>query len=535
MKNAIKILAIIMVLVLSVFAFVACDFDMEFPFDGSGQGDNSGNGTGNNTGTGNGSNTGTGSNTGNSNNTGTGTGKTGTYTLDVYGINDLHGKFEDSEGQPGIDEMTTFLKNAEEEQNTIFLSAGDMWQGSCESGLTKGNMITDWMNYLGFSAMTLGNHEFDWGGAPIQSNIEIAEFPILAINVYDIYTGKRLEGVEASTVVDKGDAKIGIIGAVGDCYGSISADKVKGIEFKTDSTLTALVKAEATRLREEEGVDFIIYALHDGIGKSWSTIKEFTGNLYNEDGDYYDVSLSDGYIDLVFEGHSHQNYIVKDQYGVYHLQNGGDNKKGITHANVVINFDTGENTVTPEFVGHSRYENESDDPIVDTLMAKYDNLVGTMNDPLGTNKKTRNSSDLADRVAYLYYTKGVEKWGANYNIILGGGDINVRSPYNLYTGDITYAMLYMLFPFDNEIVLCSLTGSKLNSRFITNTEYVTYGYNSQTINANGTYYIVTDTWNSSYAYNGLKIVDYYAQNYYARDLLADFAISGGTGGVGGFS
>ena len=529
MKKTIKILAIAMVLVLSVLAFVACDFEIDFPFDGSNN--NTGNGNGNNNG-GNGGSTGNnGGGTGNNGGSdGDGTiNRTGTYTLDVYSINDLHGKFTDSaepNGQPGVDEMTTYLKQKAEAQNTVFLSTGDMWQGSCESGLTKGNIITDWMNDLGFASMTLGNHEFDWGIDPILDNIEIAEFPVLAINVYDYDTNQRLEGCEASAVVDKGDLKVGIIGAIGDCYSSISADRVEGeVYFKTDDDLTALVKAEATRLREEEKVDFVIYSLHDGCTSSSSKIREFKGNLYNEEGDYYDLSLSDGYIDLVFEAHTHQSYIVKDEHGVYHLQGGGDNKKGITHAEAVINFDTGEVTVTPEIVYHNTYTAQAGDPIVDELMEKYDSLVGTMNDSLGTNSMDRMSADLSNIVAKLYYEKGVEKWGSQYDIILGGGSINVRSPYNLYYGDITYSMLYMLFPFDNEIVLCSISGTNLKNRFITNGSYVTYGYNNQNIvtNSNIRYYIVTDTWNSSYKSNGLTIVDRYAEGVYARDLLAEYA------------
>ena len=49
MKKTIKILAIAMVLVLSVLAFVACDFEVDFPFDGSNN-NNTGNGNGNNNG-----------------------------------------------------------------------------------------------------------------------------------------------------------------------------------------------------------------------------------------------------------------------------------------------------------------------------------------------------------------------------------------------------------------------------------------------------------------------------------------------------
>ncbi len=500
MKRTIKALAIILIIVLSIASFVACDIE----FGGSGNG-----GTGG----------------------GNGGSQDGYYTLDVYGINDLHGKFEDTDNQPGVDEMTTYLKKMATEQNTIFLSSGDMWQGSCESGLTKGNIITDWMNDLGFASMTLGNHEFDWGTDPIKANIQLAEFPVLAINVYDKATGQRLEGCQPSTVIDKGEVQIGIIGAVGDCYSSISKDKVEDVEFKTDEALTNLVKEEATRLRQEEGADFIIYSLHDGYEDSHGSEKYHAGELKNDEGVYYDLSLSNGYVDLVFEAHTHQSYILQDSYGVYHLQGGGDNKKGITHAQVVFNLDDKTARVREKnFVKHTIYSNMPDDAIVDTLMSKYDSLVGDMNNSLGKNARTRDSSYLSAVAAQLYYNKGVEKWGSDsrYNgkIVLGGGSINVRSPYNLNSGDITYAMLYMLFPFDNEIVLCSITGSKLKQRFIGNGEYVIYGYDGRTISDNVTYYIVTDTWNSSYSSNGLKVIDFYGEGIYARDLLAEYANAG---------
>jgi hypothetical protein len=69
--------------------------------------------------------------------------------LDLFAINDLHGKFCDSDAQAGVDELTTYLKNAyENEDHVLLLSAGDMWQGSSESNLTKGYIITEWMNHL---------------------------------------------------------------------------------------------------------------------------------------------------------------------------------------------------------------------------------------------------------------------------------------------------------------------------------------------------------------------------------------------------
>ena len=368
--------------------------------------------------------------------------------FDLYAINDLHGKLDDGQNHPGVDELTTYLRTMQANDTiSILLSVGDMWQGSAESNLTEGLIITDWMNDIGFDAMILGNHEYDWGEASVAVNAVAAEFPMLAINIYDRATDKPVGYCQASQVVDCGDIQIGIIGAIGDCYSSISPDKVQDIYFKTGDELTALVKAESQRLREA-GVDFVVYAIHDGYGNSGgSTITE--SSLAS----YYDLSLSDGYVDLVFEGHTHQKYVLQDAYGVYHLQGGGDNK-GITHVEVAYNTLTGDFFFTDQTtISTSVYEKLPGDPIVDKLLEKYADKISKANIVVGYNAKERKSNYMRQLVADLYMQAGLEKWGAEYDIVLGGGFISVRSPYNLAKGDVTYGMLQSLFPFDNELVL----------------------------------------------------------------------------------
>ena len=200
--------------------------------------------------------------------------------LDFYSVNDLHGKMVDGDNHVGIDELTTFLKKKQKTENTIFLSAGDMWQGSPESNLTQGLILTDWMNELDFAAMALGNHEYDWGEDAILENVAMAEFPILAINIFDRQTNTRVDYCEASTMVDIAGVQIGIIGAMGDCYSSIAPDKVADVYFQTDSQLTALVKAESQALRSQ-GADLIVYVIHDG------------GSVSSITGSHYDAELSD--------------------------------------------------------------------------------------------------------------------------------------------------------------------------------------------------------------------------------------------------
>ncbi len=446
-------------------------------------------------------------------------------TVNIFAINDLHGKFSDSSSQPGVDELSSYL--LDQGENTLLLSSGDTWQGSAESNLTQGALLTRWMNEMGFVAMTLGNHEFDWGQSYVKSNQSIAQFPFLAINIYDRSTNALASYCQSSVMVERGGVQIGIIGAIGDCYSSISGDKSGDFYFKTGDQLTALVKEESLRLREE-GADFIVYSIHDGYGDSART------TLSDWDlKSYYDVSLSDGYVDIVFEAHTHQSYAAKDSYGVWHLQGGGENR-GISHAQV--SYHLLDETVTAlecQVVDSSVYDDWKSHPMAKALLEEFRDLIAVGNQVVGRNDKYRSGDSLRQLVAQLYYQAGVERWGEEYDIVLGGGFISVRNPYNLSSGDVKYSVLQSLFPFDNQLVLCSVKGEQLLNNFFStkNDNYFIYyeEYGNEvlyTIDRSATYYIVTDTYSSSWEPNKLTVIERYDDNVYARDLMAEYIAAG---------
>ena len=449
--------------------------------------------------------------------------------IDFYNVNDLHGKIADGTNHPGVDELTTYLKKMRQsDDHVILLSSGDMWQGTPESNLTQGNLITDWMNEMDFAAMALGNHEFDWGEDPIAGNAAMAEFPMLAINVFDRDTGERVSYCDSSVMVEAGGIQIGIIGAIGDCYSSIAPDHTKGIFFKTGDQLTALVKAESEKLRAQ-GADLIVYMLHDGLGRSTSgTVSA------NQMASYYDIDLSDGYVDLVFEGHTHQSYYAKDIYGVYHLQGGGDNK-GITHAEISVNTANGNvATRQADVISTGVYAGLSDDPLIPQLLEKYAEQIAPSNKVLGTVSRSLNRDEARQLIAQLYYEAGLAKWGDEYDIVLGGGFLSIRSPGYLPAGQVTYGTLQSIFPFDNELVLCSIKGSDLKSKFFESSNdsyFISYGaYGEEVrknIDPNATYYIIVDSYTSTYAPNRLTEIQRYGAPVYARDLLAQYIQAGG--------
>ena len=167
-------------------------------------------------------------------------------------------------------------------------------------------------------------------------------------------------------------------------------------------------------------------------------------------------------------------------------------------------------------------------------MKKYESEVSKANKVLGNNSAQRNGDWLRSLVARLYFEKGFELWGKDYPIVLGGGYISVRAPYILSSGEVKYSDLQSLFPFDNRLDLCSVKGSDLKSKFLetSNSNYFIYcgdygksvRYN---IDENATYYIVVDSYTSSYAPNRLTVIASLGEDLFARDLLAEHIRKGG--------
>lgn len=101
-------------------------------------------------------------------------------------------------------------KFKKESPNTLVLNAGDDFQGTPISSYTLGRSQIELMNITNPDAMTLGNHEFDYGSEQLRTNIKLAHFPILSANIFDVRNNKTF--VEPARIIQAGKIKIGLIG-----------------------------------------------------------------------------------------------------------------------------------------------------------------------------------------------------------------------------------------------------------------------------------------------------------------------------------
>ena len=122
-------------------------------------------------------------------------------TTTILHTNDMHGRFleDSSNGVIGMPKLAGIAAESRKKGTTLLLDSGDAIQGLPITNNSKGEDAVALMNATGYDAMTVGNHEFDFGLDQLKTLVKKLDFPIISSNIY--VNGVRL--FQASTVIDK--------------------------------------------------------------------------------------------------------------------------------------------------------------------------------------------------------------------------------------------------------------------------------------------------------------------------------------------
>ena len=125
--------------------------------------------------------------------------------LSVLFFNDIHGhlspfKVRTDTGKKevgGVARLATLIEEIREENRikdirTIVLIAGDILQGTPMSTTFRGQPDVECFNAMGVDALTVGNHEFDFGLQNFMNLKQKARFPFLSSNIIKKDTKKLL-------------------------------------------------------------------------------------------------------------------------------------------------------------------------------------------------------------------------------------------------------------------------------------------------------------------------------------------------------
>ena len=337
----------------------------------------------------------------------------------------------------------------------LILDAGDFSQGDTAVSVSEGATAVELMNMVGYDAVALGNHEFDYGFEALKKNMENAQFPVLAANVK--YNGE-LAFDDAAVFTTPGGTKIGVFGLdTPETATKAHPGKIQGVTFAGGEELYQIAQDMANMLREDEGCNYVICLGHLGIDDETAATGNRSIDLLNK------VTG----IDVFIDGHSHstEEEIVEKtntdrKVGDTILTSTGTKLENIGVVTIK------DSTITTTCLS-TEDMGAADDAIAaraaaiiaeieadyGTVFAKTEVTLNGEKDPGNRTQETNLGDLITDALVW-----GAEQQGETVDAaITNGGGIRAT----IEAGDITKKDVNTVLPFGNTLSIIKITGTEL--------------------------------------------------------------------------
>lgn len=380
-----------------------------------------------------------------------------TTTHKILHTNDIHGRLAEEKGR--VIGMAKLKTVKEQEKPDLMLDAGDAFQGLPLSNQSKGEEMAKAMNAVGYDAMAVGNHEFDFGYDQLKKLEGMLDFPMLSTNVYK--DGKR--AFKPSTIVTKNGIRYGIIGVTTpETKTKTRPEGIKGVEFRDP-----LQSVTAEMMRIYKDVDTFVVISHLGIDPS-------TQETWR--GDYLVKQLSQNpqlkKRITVIDGHSHT---VLQNGQIYN--NDALVQTGTALANIgkiTFNYRNGEvSNIKPSLINVKDVENVTPNKALaeqinqadQTFRAQTAEVIIPNNtiDFKGERDDVRTrETNLGNAIADAMEAYGVKNFSkkTDFAVTNGGG---IRA--SIAKGKVTRYDLISVLPFGNTIAQIDVKGSDVWTAF----------------------------------------------------------------------
>jgi 2',3'-cyclic-nucleotide 2'-phosphodiesterase/3'-nucleotidase len=225
--------------------------------------------------------------------------------IQILGTTDLHGHllaqdtFTLQPANQGWAKVATLIRQQRAlNPNTVLVDCGDTLQGEpvnyvrnvLRPDLPEPSVAI--MNALGYSAMAVGNHDYDFGLEALRDAERQARFPFLSANTMG---PKGKSAFPAYSMVVVAGVRVALVGFTTPRVPALTEPAhVAGLTFQD---LVAAGRALVPRLREKEKADLVIALVHSGLGA-----------LDGREGDEHTaLRLADQVpgLDAIFTGHTH--------------------------------------------------------------------------------------------------------------------------------------------------------------------------------------------------------------------------------------
>ena len=366
--------------------------------------------------------------------------------------------------------LYTYIQQVRAENpNTILIDAGDDIQGTIMTDdlynktPDEPHPVVTAMNYMGYDAMTVGNHEFNWGIPAMQKILSQAKFPVLAANVTDA-KGELVTGA-GWTIVEKDGVKVAVIGVVTPDVPIWDGGK-EGIDDAVYEAANVAVGKAIDAIGDQ--ADVIVVSAHMGM---YAEFDEEGGS------DSAQKILDDNpEIDVLQVAHNHVT--VSEKQGdvvIGGVRNGG---REIARFDLTLDADNNLTDAAVEVVVMDEVapsQEIREIPLVAEAHQKtIDYIAGGTDEsgeplpPLGsTTAKFQPENEIKGLPAGRLMDTAVMDLVNQIQLENSGADVSAAALFkntsDLPAGDINYGNIFDIYKFDNTLYRVPVTGAELKA------------------------------------------------------------------------
>lgn len=391
----------------------------------------------------------------------------GGFPLTILHTNDTHANLDTTSSPDNIARRVTAIKEARAASvNPLLVDAGDVFSGTLYFNKYSGLADLEFMNLVGYDAMTFGNHEFDKGSEVLRDYIEQAQFPFVSSNVDfsadpvlsskfkdEVTRDAQAGSVYPAIIMDMDGEQVGLIGLTTEDTASISSPGLVTFEDAVAKT------RDTVAMLQREGINKIIVLSHLGYDADANLAREVEG------------------IDIIVGGHSHtkldEPVVDRSDSEPKLIVQAGEKGQYLGRLEVVFDEEgvlkewDGRLISVDEKDGHDQYVIAPDPEALHLLNTKYkpgvEELKGTqvgrtqvlLNGERADvrTKETNLGNLIADGMLDAARAAGT---GAVMALQNSGG---IRA--SIEAGPITMGDVLTVLPFNNDLVTMTLTGQEI--------------------------------------------------------------------------
>ncbi len=376
----------------------------------------------------------------------------GTKRFTILHSNDMHGDFlaemQGAEGGlvGGLALLSGYINRVRrEEENVIYVIAGDMVQGSIIDSEYKGISTIEIMNYLAPDVVTLGNHEFDYGLPHLLFLEKMANFPVVNANLYIRKYNKRL--MRPYQIMRKAGFDILFIGIITDkVIDALRRDAEIGSFISLEEASEEVGKI--TNAYKGDDIDLTVLLTHIGHESDC----ELAGLLKPEWG-----------VDMIIGGHSHTLLEQPERINQILIAQAGVGTDQIGRFDITVDDDTNSIIdyrwqLVPIREGIAEPDRELQ-RYIDSFKAVVDRKYNTIICKLAT-QLTHPLREQETALGNLF-ADALAEWGEIDVMLLGSGSVRLKEMGPL----VTLGNFISCFPFSDTLTRYTVNGRTLRRMF----------------------------------------------------------------------